>query len=172
MNSHFVEYPDVIRYPRVKKSNRDATVARWNDEMSAFFPTRRKYRIQIGKLLVQIKWLKGHGNFRSWFDEQGYEFGFRSAENYMSEALEYCRNTKNFSYSPMRKTDEVHEATAKKTAELDNKTYQFILYGLTSEEIQRLKSLRKTEERGKAHAAVIQALQPWLKGDRSAHHTT
>jgi hypothetical protein len=146
-------------------------VAGWNDEMFAAFPTRRQYRIQIGKRLFLIKGLT-RGKFRRWFDEQGYEFGFRSAENYMSEALKHYTHTKTFSYSPIPKTDEVHEATAKKKSEFSNSTYQFILSGLTPEEIQRLKLLRKTEERIKAHAAVIQALQPWLKGDRCARPTT
>jgi len=172
MEEHHTEKPDVFRFPRLEKEeDRASMIEVWNEEMNSEFPTRRQVRIQIGKRLYLIKGVKKHGKFRRWFDEQGYEFGFRSAEKYMQEALEHYQknNTNNSSYSPEPKTDEVHEVTAEKEAEFNSAyTYAFILFDLTPEEIQRLKLLRKSEERVNAHAAVIQALQPWLRGERVA----
>jgi hypothetical protein len=165
MDTHFVGSRDVLRFPRLKESDHAAMVEDWNDQLHSVFPTWREIRIHIGKRLFLIKSLCGHGKFRRWFNEQGYDFGFRSAEKYMCEALEYYKksNTNNYSYCPVPLTDVVHEATAKKKAEFDGTTYQFILSGLTPEEVQRLKLLRETAERVKAHAAVITALQPWLR---------
>jgi|SRR5580704_999441 hypothetical protein len=164
--------PDVFRWPRLKESGRNAMVETWKDEMFAEFPTRQAVRIHIGKRLALIKWEQGYGNFRRWFDEQqGFEFGWRSAEKYMREALDHYKTNTNNSSQPLEpKTDEVHEKTAEQKAKFDSYSYAFILYDLTPEEKQRLKNLRKTEERVKAHAAVIKALQPWLTGERDVTH--
>jgi hypothetical protein len=140
-------------------------LAVWTDEMSAKFPTRREVRIHIGRRLALIKWEQGHGNFRRWFNEQpGFEFGFRSAQKYMREALDHYRPNTNISACFL--VPKADGETAREKAE--RYTYAFTLYDLTPEEIQRLKLLRKTEERVKAHTAVIEALQPWLRGERDA----
>lgn len=164
--------PEVLRFPRLEKPARAAMVEDWNADMYSKFPTYEQLRISIGKRLIQIKWLQGHGKFRRWFDAQHFQFDIRSAQNYMSEAKEYYTNpnTNNSSYSPVPRMDGVHRATAKKKAEFARSTFSLTIYGLSPKEIQRLRDLRKTEDRAKLNAVVIKSLQPFLKGKRVATH--
>ena len=167
--------PDVLRFPRLQKSDEPTMIAIWNDEMHAQFPTHQQVRRSIGKRLFLIKGMikqkSGHGHFQRWFRAQHFHFGLRSGQKYMDEALEHYRKPKANNYSLLPVTDEVHAATAKKQAEFDKTTFNLTLH-LPANEVRRLRALRKTDERVKLEAAVITAIQPWLKGKRVASRPT